>query len=90
MGSDNLLKIETWVNASHAVHDDMRGHTGGCMSFEVGIIYGKASKQKFNTKSTTESEVVAVSEYLPYKIHIITILGGQVYAMHKKFMYQDK
>ena len=27
MGSNNLLKLETWVDASHAVHEDMRGHT---------------------------------------------------------------
>ena len=83
MGSDNLLKIETWVNASHAVHDDMRGHTGGCMSFEVGIIYGKSSKQKLNTESTTESEVAVVSQYVPYKIHITNFGGTRLCSTQK-------
>ena len=41
MGSDNFLKLETWADASHAVYEDMRGHTGGCMSYGVGIIHGK-------------------------------------------------
>ena len=59
------------------------------MSCGVGIIHGKASKHKLNTKSTTESEVVAVSEYVPYKIHMINIFLGQGYALHKKFLYQD-
>ena len=49
----------------HAVHDEMKGHTGGCIYYEFGIIYGKASKQKLNTKRTTQSEFVAVSEYVP-------------------------
>ena len=49
----------------HVVHEDMKGNTGGCMSYGVGIIHGKASKQKLNKKSTTESEVIAVSEYVP-------------------------
>ena len=44
MGSGGLLKLETWVDASHAVHEEMRGHTLGCMSCVVGIIHGKASK----------------------------------------------
>ena len=47
------------------------------MSYGVGIIHGKASKQKLNKKSTTESEVIAVSEYVPYKIHMINIFWGQ-------------
>ena len=89
MGSDDLLKLETWIDASHAVHDYMRGHTGECMSYVFGIIHSKESKQKLNTKIATESEVVAVSEYVPYKIHIIHIFGGQGYALHKNILYQD-
>ena len=27
MGSDNLLKLETWVDALHTMHEDRRGHT---------------------------------------------------------------
>ena len=42
MGYGNLLKLETWVDESRAVHEDMRGHTGGYMSFGVGITQGKA------------------------------------------------
>ena len=81
MGSENLLKLETWVNTSHAVHEDMRGDIGGCISCGVGIIQGKSPKQKLNTKNTTDSEVVAVSEYVPYQIRIINILGRQGYAI---------
>jgi hypothetical protein len=83
------LSLHTWVDASHAIHENMRGHTGGCMSTGVGVIHGKASKQKMNTKSTTESEVVGVSEYIPYKIQMINILKGQGYALDKKVLYQD-
>ena len=59
------------------------------MSCGVGIIQGKASKQKVKSKSTTESEVVAISEYMPYKIHMINIFLGQGYALHKNDLYQD-
>ena len=59
------------------------------MSTGIGIIHGKASKQKMNTKSTTESEIVGVSEYIPYKIQMINILKGQGYDIDKKVLYQD-
>ena len=67
----------------------MKGHTVECMSCEVDIIHSKSSNQKFNTKSTTESEVVAFSEYVPYKTHMITLFWGQGYTLHKKVLYQN-
>jgi len=63
-----MLKLETWIDASHAVHEDMKGVTGGCMSMGWGVLHAKSSKQKINTKSTCESELVGVSEYIPFKI----------------------
>jgi len=33
MGTCDFLKLETWVDAYYTVHDNTRGHTGGCMSF---------------------------------------------------------
>ena len=55
----------------------------------IGIIHGKSPTHKFNKKITTDSEVVAVSEYVPYTIHIINIFLGQGYALHKNILYQD-
>ena len=56
------------VDSAHAVHDDMRGHTGGIMSYGTSIIDEKSSKQKMNTQSSTETEHVGTSEYLPKPI----------------------
>ena len=58
------------------------------MSCVIGGIQGKASKKKLNTKSTIESEVVAVSEYVPYKIRVINIFGVQGYVLHKNVLDQ--
>ena len=90
MGSGDLLKLYIWVDALHAAHEDMRGHTGGFMSCGIGIIHGKASKQKLNTKSITESEVVAVSEYVPYKIHMIIFFGTRLCSTQKGFISRQQ
>ena len=89
MGTGDMLKLETWIDASHEVHQDMKGVTGGCMSMGWGVLHAKASKQKINTKGTCESELVGVSEYIPLKIHMINILMGQGYHLEKKVLYQD-
>jgi hypothetical protein len=38
-----------WVDGSHATHPNMRGHTGGCMSFGHGMPINTSTKQKINT-----------------------------------------
>ena len=53
IGAKGLDLMETYVDASYAVHHDMRGHTGALMTLGRGIIQAKASKQKLNTKSST-------------------------------------
>ena len=68
IGASSLTQILTWVDASFAVHDDMRSHTGGVTSFGLGIVRQKSSVQKTNSKSSCKSEVNGVSEYLPYNL----------------------
>ena len=89
MGSNNLLNLERWVDESYVINEVMRVRTGGCVSCGVGVIHSKASKTNLNTKITTESEVVAVNEYVPNKIHMINIILGQGYTLHKEVLYQD-
>ena len=65
IGCDSLENIFTWIDAAYAVHNNMRSHTGGVISFGWGTLHTKSSKQKLNTKSSTEAEVVGMSEYVP-------------------------
>ena len=89
IGADNLDNLYMWVDASYATHPNMRSHTGGAMSFGTGILHGKSSKQKSNTKSSTEAELVALSDYIPYHIWMIIFLRHQEYKIKNKILYQD-
>ena len=89
IGADSLRDLHVWVDASHAIHANMRGHTGGTMSMGTGTLHNKSSKQKLNTKSTTESEVVGVSEYLPYDIWQVNFFKHQGYDIRNNYIYQD-
>ena len=49
----------------------------------------KSSKQKLNTKSSTEAELVGASGYLPYPIWAKKFLAAQGYALKENVFYQD-
>ena len=89
LGADDLERIRTWVDASYAVHPDMRSHTGGLISFGRGGLICKSSKQKLNTKSSTEAEVVGASDYLPHTLWVQMFLEAQGYAVKESILEQD-
>ena len=49
--------VKWWVDASFAVHPDMKSHTGGTMTIGKGSVYSTSTRQKLNTKSSTEAEL---------------------------------
>ena len=89
IGADSLRDLHVWIDDSHAIHENMRGHTGGAMSMGIGTIHCKSSKQKINTRSTTESELVGVSEYLPYPLWQVNFWKEQGYEIRNHYIYQD-
>ena len=59
------------------------------MSFGWGAISCKSSKQKLNTKSSTEAELVGASDYLPHTIWARLFLLEQGYAIDENIFAQD-
>ena len=89
LGADTLGKLRTWVNASYAVHPDMKSHTGGIISFGIGGLIGKSLKQKLNTKSSTEAELVGASDYLTHTLWVRLFMEAQGYAITENYFEQD-
>ncbi len=50
--------IEWYVDASFAVHQDCRSHTGAVMTLGKGSVQSISTKQKISTRSSTEAELV--------------------------------
>ena len=65
---DTLFSLLTFVDVAYAVDNDMHSHTGDVLSMGRALIHSKSLEQKLNIKSSTESEVVGASDYLPYLI----------------------
>ena len=78
-----------WMDAEYMVHPNMRNHAGGAMSFGIGIMHKKLSKQKLNNKISRESELVGMDEYFTYNILLMIILEEQGYKIEDNMIYQD-
>ena len=89
VGATSLTEILSWIDASFAVHSDMKSHTGGCTSMGIGLVHQKSSTQKSNSKSSCESEIIGVSEYLPYNLWFLMFLEAQGYGIGSNLIFQD-
>ena len=89
IGASSLENLLTWVDAAYAVYKDMRSQTGGAISLGHGVVQGRSSKQKINTKSSTEAELVGVSEFLPYNIWLTNFMKEQGCTIKNNTLFQD-
>lgn len=87
--SDKSGTIHWFVDAAFAFHHDMKGHTGGMLSLGKGAIYSTSQKQKLNTKSSTESELVGVDDLMPQILWTRLFLQAQGFCVTNNIVYQD-
>jgi hypothetical protein len=87
--ADNLRIIKWYVDASYAVHPDMKSHTGGALTLGKGVVYGTSTRQKLNTKSSTEAELVGVADVLPQALWTRYFMEAQGQEIDDNLLYQD-
>jgi hypothetical protein len=89
MEADGTGIARWWIDASFAVHPNMRGHTGGVLTLGKGAAYTTSKGQKINTRSSTESELVGVYDVLPQVLWTQHFLEAQGYGVKDCVIYQD-
>jgi hypothetical protein len=89
IGALDLSTLYTFVDAAYGVHPDMRSQTGGVTSFGHGGIICRASKQKLNTKSSTEAELIGASDYMSNTLWVHHFMEAQGYPIRTSFFEQD-
>ena len=65
LSSDKLNILKWHIDAAHQSHNDMKGHTGATLTMGKGGVLNNSTKQKINTRSSTESEIVGVDDTMP-------------------------
>ena len=83
------ISFEAFVDASWAVHDDCHGRTGLVLMMAGCAIGAWSYKQKMVTRSSTESEIVAMSDTLSEVLWFRHWLIDQGHALAPTVLYED-
>jgi len=85
-GSHTLI----WsIDVSFAVHEDFRSHTGGTLTMGRGAIASISAKQKVNTRSSAEAEVVGVDDAMGPILWTCHFLEEQGHEVKDNVLFQD-
>jgi len=86
---DAKTAIRWWVDASFAVHGDYKSHTGATMTVGKGCPINMSSKQKINTRSSTEAELVGVNDAMSLVLWVRMFLEAQGFEVIENVVFQD-
>jgi len=64
LSCESLDKLTWYVDGSYASHSDMRGQSGAVLLAGECAVLFRSNKQKVNTRSSTETELIAIDDSL--------------------------
>jgi hypothetical protein len=83
------VDMEVYIDASFGIHQDGSSRTGMCVMLGGVAIGNWSMKQKLVTKSSTEAEVVALSDGLTSALWLREMATDQGYKIGAMTVYQD-
>jgi hypothetical protein len=81
--------LKWWVDASFAVHPNMRSHSEGGLSLGRGFPIVSYTKQKLNTRSSTETKIVGADDFMPAICWNRYFMKAQGYSVTDNVLFQD-
>jgi hypothetical protein len=89
LSADDLHIIKWYVDCAFAVHPDFKSHTGGNMTYGQGTPISMSRKQKLNTRSSTEAELVGPDDMSTLILWTRLFMQQQGYEIERNILYQD-
>jgi len=89
LSADRLDIIHWFVDTAFAVHPDFKSHTSGAMTLGRGCILNGSRKQKLNTRSSTEAELVGADDMSQLIFWTKLFMEAQGYEIKHNVLYQD-
>ena len=89
LSADDLTTIKWFIDASFAVHPDFKSHTGATMTMGEGAVQTMSRKQKLNSRSSTEAELIAVDDAITQVLWTRLFMAEQGYPVKENIVYQD-
>jgi hypothetical protein len=87
-GDADVILCKWYPDAAFAVHPDYKSHTGAVLTLGKGAVQTISAKQRLNTRSSMEAELVAVDDVVVQAMWTRNFLEGQGHEC-KTTVYQD-
>ena len=81
--------VTVYADASYGTHADRKSHTGTVLNLGRAFICGYSRKQRINTKSSCEAELVGVSDGVNPAIGVMNFMINQGYEARPVTLMQD-
>jgi len=86
---ENLGILKWYVDGSHNVHWDCKGHGGVMFTMGKGAVSSYSRKVKLNTRSLTKMELVVADMYMPEMLWLLYFMESQEYEVECIGLHQD-
>jgi hypothetical protein len=86
---DYPIVVNAYVDASYATRPDFKSQAGVAITLGQGTIYPSSRKQSIVSKSSTEAELVAVSDSMGQLIHTRNFILDLGYTVGPSHLHQD-
>ncbi len=78
---ENLGILKCYVDGSHDVHWDCKGHGGAMFTMGKGAVSSYSRKVKLNTRRSTKTELVVADMYVPEMLWSLYFMESQGYKV---------
>ena len=87
--ASDKLEVMQYTDASYGVHADGKSHTGSSITLGKGAVHARSVKQRIVTKSSTEAEMVGLSDEASRGLWCNLFLEQQGYKLPPLKQLQD-
>jgi hypothetical protein len=87
--ADNCQTLTWYVDAAFGVHEDMKSQTGSVFTMGKGSVISDALKQKVNSRSSTEAEIIGVDDEVGKVLWTKRFLEWQEFIVRVNIVCQD-
>ncbi len=89
LSMNNLGMLKWYMDISHNVHWDSKGHRGAVFTVGKGAISSYWRKVKINARSSTEMELITADMTMPEILWSLYFIQAQGYEAECMGLYQD-
>jgi len=86
---NGVVTMEAYIDASYGVHQDSKSHSGMVLTMGIGSLVSISTKQKCVSKSSTEAELIAVTDLVGLAFNMKRLAEEIIGEQIKLVVYQD-